>query len=361
MISFQAVRAHNASLKSLGAGLVAVFVGGTSGISLSTALSLARHTISPKIYLIGRSIPAAESAIRSIKALNPSAEPVFLPSDISLLKNVDRVCEQITKREKYVNILFMTPGYLTLKGRDETSEGLDRKLALHYYVRMRFVNQLLPLLTSAASLPSSGPRGGPGSEEPRLGLSRVVSVLDPHVSVRPSGFGSAILDYDDLSLKHSFTLKKCGHHASLMNNFYLEGMAQRHKDTSFIHAYPSGVDTGILRGLPGGQIVRGLLGVLLRPFMVPVEESGERHLFAATAGRFPSAAQGMQEDGPDGDVALGSDGRQSSGCYWLSWDGAVFPEHGRIRQRREEGAVERVVEHTEAVFRRVCEKGLSYS
>ncbi|KAL4988791.1 hypothetical protein BDW68DRAFT_196503 [Aspergillus falconensis] len=370
MVSLQAVRAHNAALKSLGAGLVAVFVGGTSGISLSTALSLARHTVSPKIYLIGRNKPAAESAIKSIKALNPSAEPVFLQSDISLLKNVDRACEHITAREKYVNILFMTPGYMTLKGRDETGEGLDRKFALHYYARMRFVNRLLPLLTSAANLPSSGsgPRHGPGlgSEEPRLGLSlaRVISVLDPHVPFRPFGLGQAILDYEDLSLKHSFSLKKCGHHASLMNNFYLEGTALRHRDISFVHAYPSGVDTGILRGLPGGRVVRVSLSVLLAPFMVPLEESGERHLFAATSGRFPCAAEGMGEEGTRGDaardVAVGSDGRQGSGCYLLNWDGEVFPEHGRTRQRREEGAVERVVEHTEAVFRRVCEEGLSY-
>ncbi|KAL4753738.1 hypothetical protein BDW72DRAFT_209547 [Aspergillus terricola var. indicus] len=309
MVSLRAVRAHNASLKSLGADLVAVFVGGTSGISLSTALSLARHTVSPKIYLIGQNRNAAESAVRSIRALNPSAEPIFLLSDISRLKNVDRVCEQIASRERYVNILFMTPGYLTLRGRDETSEGLDRKLALHYYARMRFVNRLLPLLASAADKPF-----------PRL--------------------------------------KKCGHHASLMTSFYLEGMAQRYKGTSFVHAYPSGVDTGVLRGLPGGQIARGFLSVLLKPFMVPLEESGERHLFAATSGRFPSAAEGIQQEGAEGDtgtVAPGSDDRPGSGCYWVNWDGETFPEHASISRKRAEGAVERVVDHTEEVFTRVCE------
>ncbi|KAL4817768.1 hypothetical protein BDW67DRAFT_190260 [Aspergillus spinulosporus] len=323
MVSLRAVHTHNASLKSLGADLVAVFVGGTSGISLSTALSLARHTASPKIYLIGQSRSAAESAVCSIRALNPSAEPIFLLSDISLLKNVDRVCEQITSRERYVNILFMTPGYLTLRGRDETSEGLDRKFALHYYARMRFVNRLLPLLVSAAEKPF--PHSAPGS---------------------------------GLGLKDTFNLKKCGHHASLMTNFYLEGMAQRHKATSFVHAYPSGVDTGILRGLPGGQFARGFLSVLLKPFMVPLGESGERHLFAATSGRFPCAAEGIQQEGTGGrprDVAPGSDGRPGSGCYWVNWDGEVFPEHASIRQKRAEGAVERVVEHTEEVFRRVCE------
>ncbi|CBF78048.1 uncharacterized protein ANIA_11122 [Aspergillus nidulans FGSC A4] len=306
MVSLRAVRAHNASLKSLGANLVAVFVGGTSGISLSTALSLARHTVSPTIYLIGQSRQAAESAVRSIRALNPSAEAIFLLSDISLMKNVDQICKQIESRGRYVNIVFMTPGYLTLRGRDETTEGLDRKFALHYYARMRFVNRLLPLLESAADkIPSAS--------------------------------------------------LKCGHHASLMTNFYLEEMARRYKNTSFVHAYPSGVNTGILRGLPGGQIARSFLSVLLKPFMVPLEESGERHLFAATSRKFPCAARGKGTDGDQEDVAPGSGGRPGSGCYWVNWDGEVFPEHASIKQKRAEGAVERVVEHTEEVLRRVCE------
>lgn len=263
----------------------------------------------------------------------------------------------------------MTPGYLTLRGRDETTEGLDRKFALHYYARMRFVNRLLPLLESAAdkSFPQSDFAPGiqaeadrPKSNGPRPGISisRVVSVLDPHVSVRPLGLGPPLLDYKDLSLKDTFSLKKCGHHASLMTNFYLEEMARRYKNTSFVHAYPSGVNTGILRGLPGGQIARGFLSVLMKPFMVPLEETGERHLFAATSGKFPGAAKGIQQEGTGGDqedVAPGSDGRPGSGCYWVNWDGEVFPEHASIKQKRTEGAVERVVEHTEEVFRRVCE------
>ncbi|KAL4882991.1 hypothetical protein BJY04DRAFT_216708 [Aspergillus karnatakaensis] len=116
MVTLQAIRSHNASLQSLAPGLVAVFVGGTSGISLSTALALARDTLSPKIYLVGRSQPAADSAIASIKSLNPGAETTFLQGDISLLANVDRFCEEIATREKRVNLLFMTPGYMTLKG-----------------------------------------------------------------------------------------------------------------------------------------------------------------------------------------------------------------------------------------------------
>ncbi|KAL4789805.1 hypothetical protein BDV19DRAFT_373551, partial [Aspergillus venezuelensis] len=308
MVNLPTVRAHNESLKSLGPGLVAVFVGGTSGISLSTALALARHSTSPRIYLIGRSQSAADNAIERIKTLNPNAQPTFLKADISLLKGVDSVCDEIKKREKYLNLLFMTPGYLTLSGRDETSEGMDRKLVLHYYARMRFISNLQPLLSNATSPEPAG-----DGKVPTPSLSRVVSVLDPWTPAVNGGQ----LNYNDLSLKHNFSLRTCGLHASMMGNFYLETMARRYTGTTFIHAFPSGVDTGVLRDFPGAKVIMPIARVLLKPWMVPIEESGERHLFAATNPRYPSLDAGEEGKGKR-DTAVGSNGNKGSGCYWLN-------------------------------------------
>ncbi|KAK2821809.1 hypothetical protein FQN49_007653 [Arthroderma sp. PD_2] len=346
MVKLQTIQAHNATLKSLAPGLVAVFVGGTSGISLSTALALARNTSSPKIYLIGRNQAAADSAIASLKTINPSAQPTFLQADISLLKNVDSVCDEIAAREKKLNLLFMTPGYLTMRGRDETAEGMDRKFVLHFYARMRFITKLLPLMKAAAQ---------DSSVDEKDRLSRVVSVLDPHASFRAGASGK--LDYSDLSLKNSFSLSRCGAHASIMNNFYLEGMAQKHPHTSFIHAYPSGVATGLIRDIPFAGLVSTVISTVLGPFMVPIQESGERHLFAATSGRFPSKAVG---EAMEGDVAVGSDGAKGSGSYWANWNGEVFSVNRKLSKIREEDAVEKVIEHTDEVFKRVCEEGKTY-
>ncbi|PWY68619.1 hypothetical protein BO70DRAFT_344715 [Aspergillus heteromorphus CBS 117.55] len=346
MVNLQTVLAHNAALKSLAPGLVAVFVGGTSGISLSTAVALARHTISPKIYLVGRSQSAADTAIASMKSINPSAQMTFCQADISLLTNVDSVCAEIAAKEKKLNLLFMTPGYLTLKGRDETAEGLDRKFVLHYYARMRFITNLLPLLTAAAE---------DASANTNARLSRVVSVLDPHASIRAGGAGK--LDLADLSLKHTFSLKSCGAHTTIMGNLFLEAMAQQHPRTSFIHAYPSGVGTGVLREVPGARILSPVLRILMSPFMVPIEESGERHLFAATSDRFPPKAQ---EEQTQEDIAVGSDGTKGSGCYLVSWDGEVFPANKKLEKTRAENAVQKVVQHTEEVYKQVFEEGKTY-
>ncbi|SPO03700.1 uncharacterized protein DNG_06383 [Cephalotrichum gorgonifer] len=344
MVKFEAIQAHNATLKSLAPGLVAAFVGGTSGISLSTALALARHTNAPKIYLIGRSQSAADEAIASMQKINPSAQPTFIQADVSLLKNVDTVCEEIAAKEKALNLLFMTPGVGPQGSRIETAEGLDRKVGLHYYTRMRFINKLLPLLTAAAE---------DTTRDEKSRLSRVVSVLDPHGPLR-TPFGSAALDYADLSLKNTWSVSRCATHATAMTDFYFEGLASKHPRTSFVHSYPSAVATGIMRDMPFSKVILKLSS----PFLVPLEESGERHLYLAT---HPSFAPRVEAARAGVDAAVGSDGVKGSGSYWANWDDNVFAPKKKLEETRGTGAVEKVTQHTEEVFKRICEEGKTYA
>ncbi|KAF2271059.1 hypothetical protein CC78DRAFT_10444 [Lojkania enalia] len=341
MVALSAVRTHNATLKSLSPGLVAVFVGGTSGIGFSTAREFVRNTDAPHIYLVGRNQIEASKIIDEFQQLNPSSQLNFIKSDVSLLRNVDEVCKEIKEKEDKVNLLFMTVGYLTLQGRQETVEGLDRKFSLHYYARMRFVQNLAPLLTTAANNP-----------DPKANLSRVVSVLD-------SRLGRAVApNFSDLSLKDNFSLKNCAVHACSMMNFTLEHFAQQYPATSFIHAYPSGVRTGALR--PMGPVVNNVLKavtVLLKPFMVDLKESGERHLYAATAPQF--APREAKADGKE-NVAKGMDEEPGSGAYALNWNGEVFGESQKAAGLRAEGAEKRIWDHTEEVFRKICDENGKY-
>lgn len=49
---------------------------------------------------------------------SPGSKATFIQVDVSLLKNVDDVCRDIQKREDKINILFLTAGYMTLRGRN---------------------------------------------------------------------------------------------------------------------------------------------------------------------------------------------------------------------------------------------------
>jgi NAD(P)-dependent dehydrogenase (short-subunit alcohol dehydrogenase family) len=334
IISLAQVRTHNSTLNSLTPGLVAIFVGGTSGISHYTAREFARNTISPHIYLIGRNESEATRIKQELQSINSSSIVDFNKRDVSLLREVDEACKVIKEREKKVNLLFMTIGALTLKGRDETKEGLDRKFALHYYSRMRFAQNLMPELTAAAN-----------DTDPNANLSRVVSVYDPFVGKKGG------LNFADLSLKTSFSLGACATHASAMQNFALGRFARLYPATSFIHDQPGAVETGLVKN----PLWRAIC-FLARPFLVDKVESGERHLFEATASRYAPRikAEGVQ------DVALGADDVKGSGYYQLSWNGAASGASKQEVDMRADGAEEKIWEHTEEVFEKVCEEGGKY-
>lgn len=53
-VPLDTVRAQNAKLKSLNAGQVGVFVGGTAGIGEFALKAYAQSTTNPKIYIVGR-------------------------------------------------------------------------------------------------------------------------------------------------------------------------------------------------------------------------------------------------------------------------------------------------------------------
>lgn len=97
--------------------MVAVFVGATSGIGMGTLKQYAKYAQGGKAYIVGRSKVAAQPLLDELKVSNPTGNFEFIESEISLIKNVDIVCEAIKAKEKKVDILFMSPGFLAAGGR----------------------------------------------------------------------------------------------------------------------------------------------------------------------------------------------------------------------------------------------------
>jgi NAD(P)-dependent dehydrogenase (short-subunit alcohol dehydrogenase family) len=100
-------------------------VGGTSGIGEYTAKAFVQNSAAPHVYIVGRNAAGAERIIHECAALNADAHVEFLQADVTELREVDRVCEEIGKRENYVNLLVQSQGNLTLRGRD--GESLQRE------------------------------------------------------------------------------------------------------------------------------------------------------------------------------------------------------------------------------------------
>jgi NAD(P)-dependent dehydrogenase (short-subunit alcohol dehydrogenase family) len=198
MVSLSAARAANAAFSPPSIP-VALFVGGTSGIAQATAEAFARYTKGDAhIIICGRNRAAAESIIASFPK-SPQSRYEFVQCDATLMKNVQTTTTHLLSSLPKLNYLMMTAAAFSLKGRNETSEGIDKKIALNYYARWKFIYELMPLLRKAKDAGEH---------------ANTVSVLAP-------GHGGPI-DLDDLGLHKGYSLFAVAAAASTYNDLMIE-------------------------------------------------------------------------------------------------------------------------------------------
>lgn len=118
MVKLPLIHTSNASIKSTYLpSPTAVFVGATAGIGEATLKSFVKNAESPTIYLVGRSQEAADRIFEECNTLNSGGKYTLIRSDVSLLSKVDTVCEEIKSKEKKIDLIVMSCGYLSFGGR----------------------------------------------------------------------------------------------------------------------------------------------------------------------------------------------------------------------------------------------------
>jgi hypothetical protein len=127
-----------------------------------------------------------------------------------------------------VGLLVLSQGTSNFDGRSETEEGIDRKLALHYYGRQLIVRELAGVLTPDAKIMFilNGMEGSPSH-----------------------------INWDDLDLKSTYSMRSAAKQSATMLDIIIqhyavtqkeEGTAKRH----YAHVFPGGVLTGLTREWP---------------------------------------------------------------------------------------------------------------
>ena len=114
MVNLKSAQESNAALRSTLSSQTALFVGATSGLGLTTLNEYTRHSNRPKVYIVGRSDTRLSSIIGDLERINPQGSYVPIKSEISLFKNVDTACKEYKRKEKSLDLLIMSPGYLKL-------------------------------------------------------------------------------------------------------------------------------------------------------------------------------------------------------------------------------------------------------
>jgi len=263
MPPFAAVRAANNTFQKSYLP-VALFVGGTAGIGQGTAEVFARVTKgNAHIIICGRNRTAAEAIIsRFPKPTVPEAIHEFVECDLSLMKNVEKATSDLLARLPKLNYLLISTGYLSMRGTNRTEEDIEKKMAVHYYGRWKFIKDLVPLLQKAKEA---------GEDAAAL-------------SVYAAGHGGSI-DLDDLGMKKSYSAASSGVIGPTYNDIMVQSFAEKYPGISFTHTFPGTVRSDMLRAIGwGARIVKPILMTLLYPISISPEECGEYTLWAMLQG-----------------------------------------------------------------------------
>lgn len=197
----------------------ALFVGGTNGVGYALACRMAAEMAPATVVISGRTKPAEL----------PHKNMDFRRVDASSMREIKAFTSAFknTQNGQKLDLLVMSQGIMTMNPRIETPEGIDVKMAIHYYGKQLIVRELMPILSDDA---------------------QVIVVYDSLFG------GPKKLIWDDLDLQKqgNYGLKKVADHCTSMTDAMVQYFAKKQDNTKrqFIHAWPGGVRTNLLRDMP---------------------------------------------------------------------------------------------------------------
>ncbi|KAJ4292404.1 Diamine acetyltransferase 2 [Kalmusia sp. IMI 367209] len=289
-----------------GLPLVAAIPGGTTGIGSYIAKALAKtyanHGDKLRVYIVGRNVMRAENVLSECRQISPGSDWRFVrATDLALISEVDHCCAEIVRQETEapfrdgvarLDLLYMTYSYPVLKERSTTSEGLDSFIATLYYTRIRFIMQLLPLLT-VSTLPS-----------------QIVSVYAGTMEDGTKS-GEFPVGCPPDSIYGIGAVRK---HTSFMKTFMFEELAQKHAGRlRLTHILPGLVDGPGFQSpdVPGWfKVVWRLLKPLLGWYMTSPDVCGQVMVYLATS-HFPARGASTEVK----NVTRDSRGEVGGGAY----------------------------------------------
>ncbi|KAG9028124.1 hypothetical protein FS842_004809 [Serendipita sp. 407] len=231
---------------------VALFLGGTSGIGRAMAEQLAQQTSGrAHIILLGRNEEAAKKIIAGFPHTDASVPEheasnySFVKVDATSMEQVREVTKNLREELGKINYIVATAGFTTTKGRDDTSEGIDRKMACNFYARFRFIHDLAPLVEKTAD---------------RGELVGVTSIL-------AAGRGGRV-ELDNLGLMKGYGRRTAQEHAVTYTDAAMETFATMYPKVRFAQVFPGGVTTPMTTSFTGSRFIVPLFRFTL---MTPAE------------------------------------------------------------------------------------------
>lgn len=361
MVKLSQVIESNQSIRIPPSGLVSIFVGASHEFERAIIRSFAKYGNAPKIYIIDSFVleeKAISSFVEELENINPAGSYKTFNVRIGILSEVDRVCDEIWIVEGYVDLLVMSCGFMRFpRGKDcsayeeshlsdeDARGGIPFDIALQFYIRQRFIGNLLPLLSKSH-------------------CPRVISLLLPG-NDSPTYFETL-----DSSKKYLDT-GSINHATSLLFSEY----AKTHPEITYINVFPGIInyDTWdrMMNPIQGiswypATVLKWTMPPLFKYFIcIPTEEIAERIIFLATSVRYPPGKEkrdegkvaGLAECPPAWKLSvvrsmIMKDGR-GNGVYRINEEDEACEESEVLTRYLEQEEGKWLLEHSEEVFGRM--------
>lgn len=132
------------------ANLIAVISGGTSGIGLATAVSLAKD--GAKVYILGRNAIRGQQAVIDVKAMT-GKDIIYYSCDVTDSELCQKVLDEIGKSEGKIDILINSAGiYQEQRLENMQNEDYLRLMDINVKGTMFLTQKALPYLYGGGSI-----------------------------------------------------------------------------------------------------------------------------------------------------------------------------------------------------------------
>lgn len=154
--------------------------------------------------------------MEELNRANPSGKHSVVLADASSMKSIAKGCDEyLSKNNSPLHFCVLTQGIATMAGRTETSEGIDQKMALHYYGRIMFLRQLAERMKKTALQAEND--------------VRVLNIFSGGVH------NASYTNLEDLDLKKNFTLQNAVAATGYYNDLAMDALS---RDSEYLNAIP---------------------------------------------------------------------------------------------------------------------------
>lgn len=238
-------------------GKTFVVTGGNSGIGRVAAEDFARR--GAEVALVCRSQERGRHALEAIRQHSSNPRVRLFIADFSSLASVAAVACELQAAYPSIDVLCNNAGGAN-GSRQVTDEGFERTLVTNHLSAFLLTRQLLPALLAAAET----------GQEARV------------VFTSSLGHKNSPLDFNDLNLEQGYSTLKAYGRSKLMNLLTARELQRRYGDRGIVASsfHPGAVRTAIWG--KGGALA-SLLGLVMYPFMRPVEQGADTMIWLASS------------------------------------------------------------------------------